>query len=282
MFLKIWVVLFVAVLSPVMSVLATDFPVTESPTSESSRIDVTLTNHVDFPLPMPVQDVYIVLNDTTPNLVYRADVQQARDPEILAKEAYSTTNHTPHDPLMSSPHPVGPFPRGKDLGFTLADWLGATGGGTYIESEGNATMNFTFQKLVPNGTYTVWWAGVTRQPEYRFVVAPAGATDGSENAFQADAAGNGVFHAQMQALPPGTNETRTLIVVRYHSDGKVPGATPGPYGETAHVQLLYRMPLPESPSIPAARAAEAQPGFESILTFGVLLSAVYLIWSRRE
>lgn len=252
-------------------------------------VELNFTRHVDFPVPMPVQDVYVVLNNTTPDLVYRATPEQARNPEILDLEAYATTNHTPQDPLMETAHPVGPLPRGADLGFTMGDWLAAKGEGTYLEENGNATMNFVFQNLIPNGTYTVWWAGVTHEP-YRFVVAPAGAADGSENSFKADAAGNGTFHVRMQPLPPGSNETRTLIVVRYHSDGKVPGSTPGPYGKTAHVQLLYRMPLPEitetvkaeNTSVPVASAGERQPGFEGIMALGGLLSLAYLKLGRRK
>ncbi len=269
---------------------------------ENRTVELNFTSHIDFPVPMPVQDVYLVLNDSAPELVYRATPEQAMNSEILALEAYATTNHTPQDPLMETAHPLGPFPRGEDLGFTLGDWLAARGVGTYLEVDGNATMDLVFRNLIPNGTYTVWWAGVTHEP-YRFVVAPAGAADGSENSFRANASGNGSFHVRMPSLPPGSNETRTLIVVRYHSDGRTPGSTPGPYGKTAHVQLLYRMPLPEMPeaievenvsasvnvSVPIAQAEknqeteqETQPGFEGIMALGGLLSLAYLIMGRRK
>jgi hypothetical protein len=239
-------------------------------------INVSFSRHVDFPVPMPVQDVYVVLNDSTPDIVYRANPLQSKDPMVMAKEAYATTNHTPHDPHMETSHPVGPFPRGADLNFTLGDWLSATGSGTYTLKNGNATMNFTFHNLVPNGTYTVWWAGVVRMPEYRFVVAPAGALNGSENAFKADTEGNAAFHLDLPALPAGTNETRTLIVVRYHSDGKIPGQNPGEYGKTAHVQLLYLMPLMETKTTAAAEPAQKQPGYEGVLAIIGLNAAAFI------
>lgn len=266
-----FMILFVAmVFSLVSFAIAEDYPT--SPTV----INVSFARHVDFPMPMPVQDAYIVLNDSTPDLVYRADPMQSKDPIMMAKEAYATTNHTPHDPLMETSNPVGPFPKGEDLGFTLGEWLSATGGGTYTVMNESATMDFTFHNLVPNGTYTVWWAGVMHLPEYKFVVAPAGALDGSENAFQADGKGNGAFRVDLPVLPTGTNETRTLIVVRYHSDGKVPGAKPGEYGKTAHVQLLYRMPLPETQTAATATAAEKQPGLEGIFAIMGILATAYI------
>mgnify|MGYP001103311316 CR=1 FL=1 len=271
-----------------LSLLAVNAESTSSPLGdeESRIVELNFTRHIDFPIPMPVQDVYIVLNGSRPDLVYRATPEQAMDPKILALEAYATVNHTPHDPLMETENPIGPFPRGDDLGFTLGEWLAARGEGTYLEEDGNSTMDLVFWNLIPNGTYTVWWAGVTHEP-YRFAVAPAGAANGSDNWFKADSTGNGSFHANMQPLPPGSNETRTLIVVRYQSDGIVPGSSPGPYGKTAHVQLLYRMPLremikKENESIPISQAEEMQPGLGCIMALGGILSAAFLITLRRR
>lgn len=271
-----------------LSLLAGIAESTSSPlgAAENRIVELNFTRHVDFPVPMPVQDVYIVLNRSRPDLVYRAAPEQAMDPKILALEAYATTDHTPHDPLMETENPIGPFPRGDDLGFTLGEWLAARGEGTYSEEDGNSRMDFVFWNLIPNGTYTVWWAGVTHEP-YSFAVAPAGAADGSDNWFEADSMGNASFHANMQPMPPGSNETRTLVVVRYQSDGIVPGSTPGPYGKTAHVQLLYRMPLlktieRENESIPIAQAEEKQPGLGCIMALGGILSAAYLIMLGRR
>jgi len=143
-------------------------------------------------------------------------------------------------------------------------------------------MDFSFHRLVPNGTYTVWWAGVTPAPDYRYMVAPVGASDGSENGFKADAAGNGTFHAEMKyLLPHSTNENRTLIVVRYQSDGKEPGPKPGDYGKIAHVQLLYRLPLPKTMAVPVNQSTAKQPGFEGIFALIGLLAAALIAFKKR-
>jgi hypothetical protein len=222
---------------------------------------VILRSQIYLPTPRPVQDVFIVLNSTTPNLVYRIERNQAENPTNLAKEAYATTNATPHDPYKIMPGSLGPFPKGKDLGFTLGQWLAAIRTGTYTEENDNATMNFTFRNLVPNGAYTVHYTQITMQPNYNEMLTPVGAPDGSQNAFKADAEGNATFNLKLKALPSSTNisfkdyvamyvtktalittnVTWTLISVAYHSDGKTHGASLGELGQNAHVQMLHLM-----------------------------------------
>jgi len=120
----------------------------------------------------------------------------------LEKEVYATINATPHDVYKITPHPLGPFPKGKDLGLTLGQWLAAIGTGTYSEENGNATMNLTFRSLIPNGTYTVWVHCVTMPPDYEYVFVPVGASDGSQNVFKADASGNGAFNLTLRHCRP--------------------------------------------------------------------------------
>ena len=97
------------------------------------KVNVTLGSQIYLPTPRPIPDIFIVLNNTTPNMVYRLELNQTKDPANLAKVAYATINATPHDTYKLSPRPLGPFPRGADLGFTLGDWIAAAGSGTYIE-----------------------------------------------------------------------------------------------------------------------------------------------------
>jgi len=47
------------------------------------------------------------------------------------------------------PNALGPFPKGKALGFTLEQWLAATGLGTYIEENDNAALNLTSTTWCP-------------------------------------------------------------------------------------------------------------------------------------
>jgi hypothetical protein len=302
-----WTLLFVTIflLATLASAIyaSADQPVTQ--------VNVTLRSSIYLTTPRPIQDVFLVLNNTTPNLVYRVERSEAEDPMNLEKEVYATINSMPHDVYKITPHPLGPFPKGKDLGFTLGQWLAAIGTGTYSEANGNATMNLTFRSLVPNGTYTVWAHRVIMPPDYEYVFMPVGASDGSQNVFKADTDGNGAFNLTFKALPPSTNVTYpdyvamyvtkkiplntkinwTLISVAYHSDGKTYGATPGELGKTAHMQLTHLMypkrartyeewrnatAAAASTSASTAKPQEREPGFECLIAVLGLLAAYWL------
>ncbi len=225
------------------------------------EVNLSLRSAIYLPTPRPIGDVFFVLNNSTPDLVYRIERKQAEDPMNLAKMAYAATNAPPHDTYKLTPNALGPFPRGAALGFTLEQWLAAKGLGTYIEDDGNATINVTFHNLVPKGTYSIWCQRVTMPPSYREAYLPLGKPDGSENVFSADETGNATFDLRMKALPESTNLTYsdyvamyvtktapmksnltwTLISVAYHSDGRTHGANPGELGKNAHTQLTHLM-----------------------------------------
>ena len=177
----------------------------ESSDKKPWLVNVTLVSEVGLPTPRPMPDIFVVLNDSSPNQVYRVELNQTKDPTILAKEAYAAANAIPHDPYKLSPNTLGPFPEGKDLGFTLGQWLAAIGKGTYIEENNNATLNLTFHNLVPNGTYSVLYNRVTMPPKFSDLHIPVGAPDGSQSVFRADAKGNAAFNLKMKALPDSTN-----------------------------------------------------------------------------
>jgi hypothetical protein len=310
---KRWILLFAATFL-IMTLAST---IDASADQSSSQVNVTLRSAIYLPTPRPIQDIFLVLNSTTPNMVYRVERNQAEDPMNLAKEVYATINATPHDTYKITPHPLGPFPKGADLGFTLGQWLAAIGTGTYAEINGNATMNLTFHNLVPNGTYTIWIHRVTMPPDFKYTFTPVGAPDGSQNVFKADANGDGTFNLKLKALPSSTNVTYpdyvamyvtkkapittkitwTLISVAYHSDGKAHGATPGELGKTAHMQLTHLMyPKPartneewKNATVAAATTAaatakpqEKQPGFEGIIAVAGLLAIAYLALDKRR
>ena len=75
--------------------------------------------------------------------------------ETLAEEAYATAAATEHDLFKVSENPLGPFDGGKDLGFTLQQWLAASGIGIYSVDNENAQLELSFKNLVSNGVYTV-------------------------------------------------------------------------------------------------------------------------------
>ncbi len=308
---KSWLLLFAGVFFLTTLSLAADsldpLPATETPW----EVNVTLQSSLYLPTPRPVQDVYVVLNDSAPDMVYRIERNQSEDPAILAKTAYATTEATPHDTYKLTPNALGPFPKGDDLGFTLGQWLKAAGDGTYTEENGMATMNVAFHDLVPNGTYSVWCHRVTMPPNFNYEYLPCGASD---NEFDADAMGNGSFHLKLEALPPSTNVTFkdyvamyvtktapittnitwTLIAVVYHSDGMTHGDRPGELGKDAHTQLVHLMyPKPardyqewmEMDSVAAAapvEAGEKQPGFEGAFALAALLAVALIVSGRRR
>jgi hypothetical protein len=308
---KFWM-LFVSIFLLTFSSIATDQPVVLSDASKTWMVDVNLRSVIYLPTPRPIQDVFFMMNDTTPDMVYRVEKAQTEDPKNLEKMAYASTEAIPPDPYKLTPNALGPFPKGKALGFTMGDWLAASGKGTYIEEDGNATMNFTFTKLVPKGTYSIWCHRVTMPPNYECEYLPCGAPDGSENIFMADETGNGTFKLKLKALPPSTNVTFpdyaamyvtktapvsrnitwTLITVAYHSDGQTHGPTPGDLGKNVHMQLVHLMyPRParsyeEWKGVASvATAAQVQPkqaGSGGILALTAILATAYLISGRKR
>jgi hypothetical protein len=303
-------IILAAVVLLATSASASDLPASNQSTSNPWVVDLALRSAIYLPTPRPIQDVFFMLNNSTPDMVYRIERQQAEDPAKLALEAYATVNATPHDTYKLTPQALGPFPKGADLGFTLEQWIAAIGTGTYIERDGNATINLTFRDLVPNGTYSIWSHQVTMPPNFSYTYSPLGAPDGSQNGFRADAAGNATFSLDFAALPPSTNLsfpdyvamyvtktapvtaniTWTLIPVIYHSDGQTHGPVPGELGKDAHVQLVHLMYHKPARTYDewknmtmAAAAAPAEtkmPAFEGVLALVGLLAAALMTRRR--
>src|SRR3989338_6977661 len=60
---------------------------------------------------------------------------EAKDPAVLAKQVYAAAAPTTHDPFKTGPNPLGPFDKGKELGFTLGQWISASGIGIYSAND---------------------------------------------------------------------------------------------------------------------------------------------------
>lgn len=200
------------------------------------RLDLRFASHPQSGL--PEQDVFVE-KEGTPTQVVRLEPKDATAAANLNKRTFAAAQPVSHDPFKIGQNPLGPFAKGKELGFTLGKWLEAAGSGTYDVDGDKAELKLSFQKLVPNGTYTVWCSELTLPPNVKIVDKPCGAQDGSENSFKSDASGNGSFNLKMKPLPPSTKETVQVIALAYHSDGKTYGATPGDFGMASHVQLAY-------------------------------------------
>ncbi|MBI4127684.1 MAG: hypothetical protein HY459_01295 [Parcubacteria group bacterium] len=210
----------------------------------ASTLNVTMQSHIE--LNLPEQDVFIERSDLAAGQVVRVEGEEAKTEENLAKTVYASSGAVEHDPFKVGANPLGPFAKGASLGFTLRDWLAASGSGTYTVDGDSATLNLSFAKLVPSGVYTLWCSRVTFPPNVNIVDTPCGAADGSQNSFKADASGNGTFTLTMPALLESTSATASVIALAYHSDGKTYGANPGDFGKTTHVELAYLLPAPES------------------------------------
>ena len=76
------------------------------------------------------------------------------------------------------------------------EWPAGSGTATYGCRRGKGTIRASFQKLVPNGVYTFWYAfagkghmGCGERP-FTTIDFPMGDPDGSQSAFTADANGS--------------------------------------------------------------------------------------------
>jgi hypothetical protein len=200
-------------------------------------IDVTFVDHITAG--MVEQDVFVT-RDVSAD-VYRVTTEDQAN--YLGDTVFATTSGLHHDP--ANMEAVGPFPKGQDLGFTLGDWLGATGSGTYSCTDGVGSLNASFTNLVPNGVYTMWsWYVAIPFPEpFATYDLPFGARDGAESVFSADASGSATYDGSTgKCLQGSGSQVAEGLAIAYHSDGKTYGPHMGPAGEVAHVHLFLLLP----------------------------------------
>ena len=172
---------------------------------------------------------------------------------MLDQPVYAAGAMQQHDPFGLGPNPMGPYPAGEPLGFTMRQWLSAGGDVTYGCANGQSTVSAGLRNLVPNGQYTLWYSRLTFPPNLEVVDRPLGAADGSQNSFKADASGNATFNLTFPGcLEQTTKETATLIVTAYHSDGKTYGSSPGDFGRVTHLQNIAVIGPPVAASASSA------------------------------
>lgn len=197
-------------------------------------------------------EVYQTLYGTSPKTPEKIDIKKvirlegdaAKDPKNLDKMVYAADASTEHDPFKVGANPLGAFDKGKPLGFTLKQWLDASGIGIYSVDDDDAELDLSFKNLVSNGVYTVWCSRLTFPPNPKIIDKPCGDEDGSENSFKADEKGSGSFNLELDTLEASTKETATVIALAYHSDGKTYGASPGDFGLNSHVHIFFLMSAP--------------------------------------
>ena len=190
------------------------------------------------------QTLYGTPSQKNATQVIRVEGDQAKDTNNLQRMAYAAASPVQHDLFKIGANPLGPFQKGKPLGFTLGQWLAATGSGTYTVNGNNAEMKLTFNNLVKNSVYTVWCSRMTFPPNPKIVDIPCGSTEGSENSFKSNSNGDGSFNLKLKKLEPSTKETASVVALAYHSDGKTYGASPGDFGLNSHVHIFFLMRFP--------------------------------------
>ncbi len=210
-----------------------------APASAGDHIELTFKNHLQKD--MVEQHVYVE-REAGSGQVYRVTTVDKH--RYLNSPDYGTDEIVAFAPLDHGA--VGPYQIGKALGFTLGDWLAATGTARYRCDGDDGKVEATFDKLVPNGVYSMWYVMAPRPPlePFKVLPMPLGARDGSQSHFRADANGHGELSVSLSpCLQLSGRQVDTFLAIVWHSDGKTYGASPGPFSKMAHIQF-FTEPFP--------------------------------------
>ncbi|MCI0744062.1 MAG: hypothetical protein L0Y58_01535 [Verrucomicrobia subdivision 3 bacterium] len=185
----------------------------------SSWAQAPLFNDVSVPNMMQVSDVNGNLPASGDTLLYDSRVCQAGDPRT---------------PIIA--------PDGHHV--TFGEWTAVEGRALVKCIQPGSLVVVHLSGLIPNGQYTCWIPafdppGFDGTLNNAFTFGPLGAQDGSENAFVADADGEGQIAGILPAGPMSiihkrdfdgclTDEVEFHVALAYHIDGETYGPTPGP------------------------------------------------------
>lgn len=221
------------------------FLITSNISAQQVEMKMTGLGFVDhLKAGMIEQDVYVEKSSGS-NMVFR--VTKKERAKYLNAPLYSTASPVHHAPFDMGK--LGPYKKGKNLGFTLGEWLSGTGKASYSCKNGTGSVSATFKSLVPNGLYTMWYALAAKSHmgcadcPFATLDFPLGNSKGTNNLFTANGAGDASFQASFSpCLTLGNTRIVPMLAIAYHSDGKTYGPGPGPMGSVAHVQLFSPMP----------------------------------------
>jgi hypothetical protein len=124
---------------------------------------------------------------------------------------------------------------GAPLGMTVEQWFGAGGTVTLApRADGQEDVTVYLHGLRPGGKFSLF--------ENHFDQRPTGFTPvdgtGNGNSFVADSNGS----ANVSVVAPAQMTHANAVLVVYHSDNESHGNERGAIGETAHHQLIARLP----------------------------------------
>jgi hypothetical protein len=210
-----------------------------APAVPQKQVALNFVSHVAAGL--PEQDVFIEVAPGA-DVVKRLTAKNIET--YMDAPVYASQDLVPRDPFQVGPDPLGPYSKGAELGFTMAEWLAGTGNGAYTVIGHQAYIDAYFDKLVPNNVYTVWCSHISVPPDFKIVDEPCGQPDGSQNTLITDAYGRAEFHVVTESLPDTTEKTMQVIAVAYHSHSQTYGGNPGDFGLNSHVQVLAFLPAP--------------------------------------
>jgi hypothetical protein len=224
----------------VLSACAYSIPVLVSAPQPGPQKQAPLVffNHVQ--LGMAEQDVFVEIEN---GLVRRINASEAE--AYQDAPTFGTAIAVKHDPFGLEPELMDPFAKGVDLGFTMGEWLAGNGSGTYTVYGEKTELDLSFEKLVPNGVYTLWCVTITAPPSFRIVDIACGNPYGTENTVIADADGNAQVRLTTTTMPDAGEGFLPAVVLAYHSDGNVYDEFPGDFGLNSHVQILAFVPGPD-------------------------------------
>ena len=202
-------------------------------------IQLTFVDHLTAGL--IEQDVFV---EKTPGSgkVYRI-LPEERE-KYLDAPVYTTAKSHHHDPFDVKK--CGPYKKGQALGITMGEWLGGTGTAVYECEAGWGTIKASFEKLVPNATYTMWHFFMPAPPTEPFsgtLDVPMGDRDGTQSIFTTDSKGRAKLDIKFErCLQLSNSQLASGVAIALHSDEKTYGSHPGPFGSVTHVQLFAMLP----------------------------------------
>lgn len=205
--------------------------------AEPVQFSVSFGNHLE--LGMSEQDVFVA-DEGAEGEVRRVNAGDA-DMEAPLFAAAVPVAHNPMDPTTD-----GPWPKGRDLGLMLGDWLAAKGDGTYTCEDGEGRIEIAFEGLVPEGVYTMWHFFMAMPATDPFIGTydlPLGDRDGTQSVFVADADGRALFERNfVPCLQLAGEHLASGLAIAWHSDGQTYGPLPGDFATGSHVQLFTFLP----------------------------------------
>ena len=207
--------------------------------SQSYSVDLSFVNHLQAGM-VSEQDVYIEHEGVKG--VFRVTADDTDMNTML----YGASRSNRHDP--GNPDANGPYGKGAALDLNLGDWLAGTGEVSVSCIDGVAVVNASFQNLVPNGVYTLWYSRIALPPTSPIAALdlPLGSTDGSQNSFTADENGNSNYTLEYETcLDLSNDQLGTMLILAYHSDGRTYGLSPGLFSYNSHIQLFTQLPTSE-------------------------------------